>query len=170
MWLTGGFSLHGLYYRDRIFLNKENVGERSQDATNLTVSSPAIGLEENQFSIPKQPNSYNEYSRAEFGLVYSDSLLNPLHESESRHSTHQFMDDRTHLSISVPETASDFMSSTSSPSDRNLALSPLRLSREIDSEMVLRVGSGINQLSQREVNWIPISWGVQWWDSWGGFA
>ncbi|KAH7849054.1 hypothetical protein Vadar_012268 [Vaccinium darrowii] len=144
---------------NRIFLNKDNVGERSQDATNLTVSSPAIGQEENQFSIPKQPNSYNEYSRAEFGLVYSDSLLNPLHESESRHSTHQFMDDRTHLTISVPKTASDFMSCTSSPSDRNLALSPLRLSREIDSEMVLRVGSGINQLSQREVNWIPISWG-----------
>lgn len=122
------------------------------------MSSHTIAQEENQFSIPKQPNSYDEYSRAEFGLVYSDSLLNPLHKSKSQNSTHQFMDDRTHLSISIPETASDFMSSTSSPTNQKLAMSPLRLSREVDSEMGFRVGSGINQSNQRQVNWIPISW------------
>ncbi|KAF7139950.1 hypothetical protein RHSIM_Rhsim06G0064700 [Rhododendron simsii] len=142
----------------RICLNKDNVGERNQDATNLSMSSHATAQEENQFSIPKQPNSYDEYSRAEFGLVYSDSLLNPLHKSKSQNSAHQFMDDRTHLSISIPETASDFMSSTSSPTNQKLAVSPLRLSREVDSEMGFRGSSGINQSNQRQVNWIPISW------------
>ncbi|KAI8550118.1 hypothetical protein RHMOL_Rhmol06G0079600 [Rhododendron molle] len=143
---------------NRILLNKDNVGERNQDAMNLSMSSHAIAQEENQFSIPKQPNSYDEYSGAEFGLVCSDSLLNPLHKSKSRNSTHQFMDDRTHLSISIPETTSDFMSSTSSPTNQKLAVSPLRLSREVDSELGFRVGSGINQSNQRQVNWIPISW------------
>ncbi|GFZ10137.1 growth-regulating factor 1 [Actinidia rufa] len=87
-------------------------------------------------------------------------------KNESRHSVHQFMDDwpktqtdrvsftwpivdlqaeRTQLSISIPEAASDFMSSTSSPANEKLTLSPLRLSRDLDT-------------TQRQANWIPISW------------
>ncbi|XP_052189515.1 growth-regulating factor 1-like [Diospyros lotus] len=61
--------------------------------------------------------------------------------------------DRTQLSISIPVSASDFMSSTSSPDNSKLALSPLRLSREL--EMGLGVGSETNQ---KQANWIPISW------------
>ncbi|GFY85973.1 growth-regulating factor 2 [Actinidia rufa] len=150
---------------NRIFLNKENVGERNEDATN--------------FSIPKQHNPYEESSRADFGRVCSDSLLNPLQnsfrnygssqdlnarENESQRSVHQFMDDwpktqtdrvsftwpivdlqaeRTQLSISIPEAPLDFTSS--SPSNEKLALSPLRLSRDLDT-------------TQRQANWIPISW------------
>ncbi|XP_057502810.1 growth-regulating factor 6-like [Actinidia eriantha] len=150
---------------NRVFLNKENVGER---------------IQESQFSIPKHHNPYGlDSSRAEFGLVCSDSLLNPLHkassliacknygsshapnttETESNRSLRQFMDDwpntnqadRAHLSISIPVAPT---SSTSSP-----ALSPLRLSRELEStQMGLGVGSVVNEPNQKEANWIPISW------------
>ncbi|KAL7175724.1 hypothetical protein ACSBR2_029335 [Camellia fascicularis] len=181
---------------DRLFLNKENLGERSQAATDLCMLSPAIGLKENQYCIPKQQqNPYGESSRSEFGLVCSDSVLNPLHknsshiscrnygssqdlndrENGSQHSVvRQFMDDwpknhtdhhhcsavswpnvnlqadRTQLSISIPVAAS------SDPSNEKLALSPLRLSREL--EMGLGVGSVVSEPNQRQVNWIPISW------------
>ncbi|KAF5942778.1 hypothetical protein HYC85_020420 [Camellia sinensis] len=181
---------------DRLFLNKENAGERSQAATDLCMLSPAIGLKVNQYCIPKQQqNPYGESSRSEFGLVCSDSLLNPWHknsshiscrnygssqdlndrENGSQHSVvRQFMDywpknhtdhhhrsavswpnvdlqaDRTQLSISIPVAAS------SDPSNEKLALSPLRLSREL--EMGLGVGSVVSEPNQRQVNWIPISW------------
>lgn len=101
-------------------------------------------------------------------------------ETESQHSLRQFMDewpknqsnrsaiswpdidmqsDRTQLSISIPVTASDFMSSTSSPNNEKVTLSPLRLSREFDPiQMGLGVGSVLNEPSQRQTNWIPISW------------
>lgn len=65
--------------------------------------------------------------------------------------------DRTQLSISIPM-SSDF-SSTTSPTHEKLALSPLRLSRELDPiEMGLGVGRFPNEPTQRQVNWIPISW------------
>ncbi|KAK1555221.1 hypothetical protein Q3G72_023591 [Acer saccharum] len=101
-------------------------------------------------------------------------------ETESQNSLRQFMDDwpknqpnqsaiswpdidmqsdRTQLSISIPVTASDFMSSTSSPNNDKVTLSPLRLSREFDPiQMGLGVGSVLNEPSQRQANWIPISW------------
>ncbi|KAF5942787.1 hypothetical protein HYC85_020429 [Camellia sinensis] len=76
---------------DRLFLNKENVGERSQAATDLCMLSPAIGLKENQYCIPKQQqNPYGESSRSEFGLVCSDSLLNPLHKNSSHISCRNY--------------------------------------------------------------------------------
>ncbi|PIA34651.1 hypothetical protein AQUCO_03700140v1 [Aquilegia coerulea] len=66
--------------------------------------------------------------------------------------------DRTQLSISIPM-SSDFSSSSPSPTHEKLALSPLRLSREFDPiEMGLGVGSFSDEPTQREVNWIPISW------------
>ncbi|KAH7567561.1 hypothetical protein JRO89_XS07G0093100 [Xanthoceras sorbifolium] len=101
-------------------------------------------------------------------------------ETESQHSLRQFMDewpknqtnrsaiswpdidmqsDRTQLSISIPVAASDFMSSSSSPNNEKITLSPLRLSREFDPiQMGLGVGSVLNEPSQRQANWIPISW------------
>ncbi|KAK2660089.1 hypothetical protein Ddye_006622 [Dipteronia dyeriana] len=101
-------------------------------------------------------------------------------ETESQNLLRQFMDDwpknqpnrpaiswpdidmqsdRTQLSISIPVTASDFMSSTSSPNNEKVNLSPLRLSREFDPiQMGLGVGSVLNEPSQRQANWIPITW------------
>ncbi|XP_058222013.1 growth-regulating factor 6-like isoform X1 [Rhododendron vialii] len=143
----------------RNFLNKENAGNRIQG---------------DQFSIPKQPNPYEESTRAEFGCVYSDSLLNPLHKTsdsmtESQHSVRQFIDDwpknptdrssiswPTQLSISIPMTASDFTSSTSSPINGKMAHSPLRLSRDLETDST-QMGLGVGSQNQRQANWIPIS-------------
>lgn len=151
-------------FHSRNFLNKENAGNR---------------IHEDQFSIPKKPSPYEESPRDEFGCVYSDSLLNPLQKSsdsitESQHSVHHFIDDwpknptdrssiswPTQLSISIPMTASDFTSSTSSPINGKTALSPLRLSRDHETkstQMGLGVGSFGNDQNQRQANWIPISW------------
>lgn len=174
-----------------------------QDTPSLSMLSPTIDskLKENSFLFSKQQIPFEESSRSEFGLVSSDSLLNPSHrspslltcrnfgssqdltdqETESQHSLRQFMDewprsqpnrtaiswpeidmqsDRTQLSISIPVTSSDFMSSTSSPNNDKLTLSPLRLSREFDPiQMGLGVGSVLNEPNQRQTtNWIPISW------------
>lgn len=101
-------------------------------------------------------------------------------ENKAQHSLRQFMDDwpknqsersaiswpdidmqtdRTQLSISIPMAAADFMSSTSSPTNEKLALSPLRLSRELDStQMGLGMNGIINETNQRQASWIPISW------------
>ncbi|KAJ6321052.1 hypothetical protein OIU78_016283 [Salix suchowensis] len=106
-------------------------------------------------------------------------------ESVSQHSLRQFMDDwpksqsdrsavswpeldqqseRTQLSISIPMAPADFMSSTSSPNNEKINLSPLRLSREFDPiQMGLGVGGGglANEPpNQKQANWIPISWGT----------
>ncbi|XP_058080788.1 growth-regulating factor 6-like [Magnolia sinica] len=67
--------------------------------------------------------------------------------------------DRTQLSISIPVTSSDFSSSTSSPTQEKLTLSPLKLSREFDPvQMGLGVGGTLNDAAQRQASWIPISW------------
>lgn len=100
-------------------------------------------------------------------------------ESKSRNGgLHQFMDDwpnsrrpeqswpdidmhseRTQLSISIPMAASDFMSSTSSPTNDKIASSPLRLSQELEAtQMGLGVGTITNERNHRQANWIPISW------------
>jgi hypothetical protein len=73
--------------------------------------------------------------------------------------------ERTQLSISIPMAPADFMSSTSSPNNEKVTLSPLRLSREFDPiQMGLGVGGGgggiANEPNQRQANWIPISWGT----------
>ncbi|KAJ6871992.1 GRF1/2d [Populus alba x Populus x berolinensis] len=192
----------------RMFLTKENVGERTQDAAALSMLRSTMDLKskETPFFISKQQNSYGESLRNEFGLVTSDSLLNHSQkssslmscrnfgssqdltnqESVSQHSLRQFMDDwpksqsdrsavswpeldqqseRTQLSISIPMAPADFMSSTSSPNNEKVTLSPLRLSREFDPiQMGLGVGGGggsiANEPNQRQANWIPISWGT----------
>lgn len=182
-----------------MFLNKENVGERMQEAQGLSMLSSTIDLKskENQFSMPKQQIPYEESSRAGFGLIPANSLLSKSssfmncrnfgssqdvdnQEPDLQHSLRHFIDDwpknqsdrtgiswpdvdlqadRTQLSISIPMSSSDFMSSTSSPTNGKLTLSPLRLSREFDPiQMGLGVGSALNEPNQRQANWIPISW------------
>lgn len=89
------------------------MGERYQDPTGLSITSSI--LKDRQYSsIPKEQNPYEESSTLKFGLVCSDSLLNPLskgsslvncrsygtsevvsdHENKSQHHPiRQFMDD-----------------------------------------------------------------------------
>ncbi|KDP41582.1 hypothetical protein JCGZ_15989 [Jatropha curcas] len=181
----------------RMFLDQEKVGERLHDSPSLSMLSSNIDMKskENTFFISKG------CSQIEFGLVNSDSLLNPSQNSSSliscrnfgssqdltdqetvsQHSVRQFIDDwpksqsdkssvswpqldvqsdRTQLSISIPTIAhTDYMSSTSSPNNERVTLSPLRLSRDLDPiQMGLGVGSVLNEQSQRQANWIPISW------------
>ncbi|MBA0868830.1 hypothetical protein Goshw_019339 [Gossypium schwendimanii] len=179
----------------RLLVNNETLGERLHEST-LDLKS-----KENPFLMPMQQLiTYEENLRNEFGVVFSDSLLNPSHNdsslincrtfgssqdlicqaTESQHSLREFMDDwpkiqsdrstiswpevdvksdMTQLSISIPMAASDFMSSTSSPSNEKLSSSPLRLSREFDTmHMGLGVGSVINEPNHKQANWIPISW------------
>ncbi|KAJ7958290.1 Growth-regulating factor [Quillaja saponaria] len=142
---------------------------------------------------------YEESSRTQFGLVTSDSLLNPSQksssvmsgrnfgsshnptdrETESKQSLLHFIDDLpknqsdrssvswpeheiqsdTQLSITIPTASSDFMSSSSSPINERVNLSPLRLSQELDPiQMGLGVGSAFNESNSRHSNWIPITW------------
>ncbi|XAR48441.1 hypothetical protein NMG60_11031263 [Bertholletia excelsa] len=158
---------------NRGFLGKKDAGDagRVHDKPGLSMFSPAIGLNENQYSIPKQ-NAYEESSQTEFGRVCSDSLLNPLHrnycsprdlhdgENEPQQSVHQFMDEWpkkwSDLSIAIPVAPADYMSSTSSPAHEKLGL---RLSSELDPiQMGLGLGGGASQPGQRQANWVPISW------------
>lgn len=172
----------------RMLMNKMNVGDHMQDSQSLSIlSSVDKKSKDAPFVIPKQHLSLEETSRSEFGLVPSDSLTNPhrssyeLNDQESQsHPLRHFIDnwpkspsdrsaitwpevekiqsDRTQLSISIPVASSDFSSSTSSPTQERVTLSPLKLSRELDPiQMGLGVG-GVHESTQRQANWIPISW------------
>ncbi|XP_019417478.1 PREDICTED: growth-regulating factor 1-like isoform X2 [Lupinus angustifolius] len=189
---------------NRMFMNKENGGEKIPNADALPMLPPTLELnpKENPFMMHKQQFQYEESSRNEFGFVTSDSLLNPSQkssnlqtssrsfgssqnqtnqETDSQHFLRHFIDDwpktqsnssglawpelhmqsdRTELSISVPMTSTDFMSSTSSPSNEKVTLSPLRLSKELDPiQMGLGVGNALSESNNtREANWIPITW------------
>ena len=125
---------------------------------------------------PKQSN--NPF---EFGLISSDSLLNPSQKqasyatsskgfgsyldfgNQAKHAgNHNNVDswpeelksDWTQLSMSIPM-------APSSPVQDKLALSPLRLSREFDP--AIHMGLGVNteflDPGKKTNNWIPISWG-----------
>ncbi|KAL3634101.1 hypothetical protein CASFOL_021155 [Castilleja foliolosa] len=115
--------------------------------------------------------TYTGSSGPEFGLVCSDSLLNPLDQSsslvhnknynnnntsdnKSPHPLRQFMDDwpkndpnpnRTQLSISI------------TPMNEKITASPPSLSHEL--EMGLGVGPvSVGRSQSRQTNWFPISW------------
>ncbi|KAK1292880.1 Growth-regulating factor 6 [Acorus calamus] len=69
--------------------------------------------------------------------------------------------DRTQLSISIPMPSSEFSSSSSSPPQDRVTLSPLRLSREFNPiEMGLGIGgnNAMSEVNQKQSHWIPISW------------
>ncbi|KAF8410257.1 hypothetical protein HHK36_002782 [Tetracentron sinense] len=187
---------------NRIFLSKENIGDRMQDIQGLSMLSPTMNLKskETPFSILKQQIPFEESPRSEFGLISSDSLLNPsqrssymnsrnfvsdpdLNDRETQNQIHlrhfvndwpknesdrsaiawpeveELQSDQTQLSISIPVASSDFSSSSSSPTHEKLSLSPLRLSREFNPiQMGLGLGSILNEPTQRQGNWTPISW------------
>lgn len=69
-----------------MFINKDSMGERLQDQPGLSMLSAASidqKPKENSFTIQKQQMTYEQPSRNLFGLVTSDSLLNPSHRSPS---------------------------------------------------------------------------------------
>ncbi|CAK7347387.1 unnamed protein product [Dovyalis caffra] len=76
----------------RMFLTKENVGQRTQHASGLSMLPSNIDLKpkETPFFISKQQNSYGECLHTEFGLVASDSLLNHSQKSTSLMSCRNF--------------------------------------------------------------------------------
>lgn len=140
---AGGSNLSASAPLNRMFLNRENAAETP-------------------FFMQKQQTQFDPTSRNEFGVVSSDSLLNPTQkgsslirnlgsssqETESQNCIRQFMDERTQLSISIPmAAASDFMSSTSSPNNENVSHSPLRMGLGI-----------INESKNKQTNWIPVPW------------
>ncbi|MCD9645099.1 hypothetical protein HAX54_033775 [Datura stramonium] len=68
-------------YLERSYTAKENFGERYSDTKGPSIVSPSV--KEPQYSIQKEQNLYGVTSRAEFGLVYADSLINPLNKNSS---------------------------------------------------------------------------------------
>ncbi|GAB4839273.1 hypothetical protein Ancab_028800 [Ancistrocladus abbreviatus] len=134
-----------------------------------------------KFGIPSSERLLNASCKG-FPLCgnYASSHVLGDPESVVRHSLHPFMDewhkiqgdqwgivcpelatqsDRTQLSIANPMAPLDFMSSTSSPINEKGTLSPMKLSREINSiKMDLRVGTDLNEPNPRQANWNPISW------------
>ncbi|XP_072971236.1 growth-regulating factor 6-like [Typha angustifolia] len=175
-------------------IEKNDHVQDSQDLSMLTSMNqkPIDTL----FPISKQQNPFEETSsRADFGLVSTDYLMNSqrsssdninsastpkLNEQPQTHSLRHFIDDwprnqsdcsaitwpeveemqsdRTQLSISIPMASSDF-SSSSSPNHEQLKLSPLRLSRDLDSvQMGLGMGDVLSEVSEKQASWIPISW------------
>ncbi|KAL1213417.1 Growth-regulating factor 1 [Cardamine amara subsp. amara] len=154
-----------------------HTNNQSTDSLANRVYPASMNLQPKE-SHPKQSN--NPF---EFGLISSDSLLNPsTHKqqasfansskgfgsyldfsNQAKHSgNHHNVDswpeelksDWTQLSMSIPM-------APSSPVQDKLALSPLRLSREFDP--AIHMGLGVNneflEPGKKANNWIPISWG-----------
>lgn len=175
-------------HMSRILVNKMNASHLMQDSQSLSIlSSEGKKAKDTLFPNPKQQIPFEDSSRLEFGFVPSNSLLNPhqttydLNDQETQsHPLCHFTDDwpknqsdgsavslpqaeeiqsdRTQLSISLPVGPLDFSSSFSSPTQERLTLSPLKLSRKLDPiQMGLGVG-GFHESTQRQANWIPISW------------
>ncbi|KAK8673072.1 hypothetical protein V6N13_111428 [Hibiscus sabdariffa] len=68
--------------------------------------------------------------------------------------------DWTQLSMFIPIATSEFSLSSSSPAKEKLDLSSLRLSREFDPiEMGLGMSLDMTDQTEKQANWIPISWG-----------
>lgn len=160
-------------------------------------STTYLKSKEYPFSIPKQHIANEESSG--FGLVSSDSLLNPSretyvnprnyhsildfndHKSHGQHSLRHFTDDWpkdqsnrasiswpeelksdwTQLSMSIPMAASDFSSTSSSSPQEKISPSPLSLSHEVDPRQMgcLTVNKNLNESTEKQTNWIPVSWG-----------
>nr|XP_043636968.1 growth-regulating factor 6-like [Erigeron canadensis] len=136
----------------RSFLNKGNMmPEKLKDVTSNSMLPPStVNLKQNPLS--------------EFGLVCSDSLLNPLIKTEngvqkSQNSLHQFMDDwphsdKTQLSIAIPIASSDFMSSNSPQVSERLNFSPLKMGLGVGNA----TNSNVFDERSQQGNWIPVSW------------
>lgn len=164
-------------------MSKENVNGGVPDSQGFSMLTSANPKPVNTlFSVPKHQNPFEgSSSRADFELISNFASSPEFNDQQSQtHSLRHFFDDwpknrsdrstitwpeveemqsdRTQLSISIPMVSSDFSSSTSSPNQEKLTLSPLKLAREFDPvPMGLSVGV-LNEANQRQANWIPISW------------
>ncbi|KAG9143678.1 hypothetical protein Leryth_017171 [Lithospermum erythrorhizon] len=167
---------------DRSPEDKANVSLRAQDTKNVSRLPPTTSFKDH-YSPTQYHNAIEGTSRAEFGLICPDSVLNPLNKNasniyrnngafeagntgdnnKSQHSLHLFRDDwsknrsgssisdRTELSISIPKTPSDYISTTSSPSNETFGVLPLRLLPELGAT---HMGLGIGAVDEH----IPCSW------------
>ncbi|KAK6939750.1 Glutamine-Leucine-Glutamine, QLQ [Dillenia turbinata] len=90
---TGAFDPSMSTNMSRGFLCRESVGERMQDAVGLSMLSSTMNLrsKDDLSSIPKQQNLYEQSSPPEFGVVSSDSLLNPLPQNSLLMSSKNFV-------------------------------------------------------------------------------
>ncbi|ESQ46203.1 hypothetical protein EUTSA_v10000124mg [Eutrema salsugineum] len=154
----------------------DSLANRVQNSRGGSVFPATMNLQ------PKDSHQKQSNNPFEFGLISSDSLLNPSNKqqpsyansskgfgsyldfsNQAKHSeNHNNVDswpeelksDWTQLSMSIPMTPS-------SPVQDKLALSPLRLSREFDP--AIHMGLGVNteflEPAKKTNNWIPISWG-----------
>ncbi|XP_017969716.1 PREDICTED: growth-regulating factor 1 isoform X2 [Theobroma cacao] len=147
---------------NRLFLNKEDVHGRVQDPRGLSMMSSSTNLKSNgsTFTVTKQDFSNQETQDENPLRQFIDDW--PKDQSSRSIITwpEELKSDWTQLSMSIPMASSEFSSSSSSPAQEKLALSPLRLSREFDPiQMGLGVNSDISDQNHKQANWIPISWG-----------
>ncbi|GLT54556.1 hypothetical protein SLA2020_277480 [Shorea laevis] len=168
----------------RMLINKENGSETMQDTPSLSMLCPSIDHKpkENSFMIQKQQNPYEESSRNMFGLVTSDSLLNPSHKSsslmncssqelsdrgtESQRSLRHFIDDWPKTQSDRPTISWPELDSQSDRTQLSISI-PMASSDFISSTSSttnekltlspLRL-TILNEPNQKQANWIPISW------------
>ncbi|KAK8489998.1 hypothetical protein V6N13_133163 [Hibiscus sabdariffa] len=161
---------------------------RIQDPRALSAKSSTANLKSNNptFTITKQGVRFAESSQSDFRHLAFDSLGNLSHgssnmdskeyghfldfttdqETQGQNPHHRFIDDwpkdeSIRSVITWPgDLRSEFSSSSSSPAQEKLALSPLRLSHEFDPvQMGSAVNSDIGDPNQNQAHWIPVSWG-----------
>ncbi|CAH8314601.1 unnamed protein product [Eruca vesicaria subsp. sativa] len=148
-----------------------SMASRVQNAQGASFFSPTMNLQ------PKETHLKQSNNPFEFGLISSDSLLDPSHKQPSFANsskgfgsyldfsnqakdsnveswTEELKSDWTQLSMSIPM-------APSSPVQDKLALCPLRLSRDLDP--AIHMGLGVHteflEPAKKANNWIPISWG-----------
>ncbi|XP_073306395.1 growth-regulating factor 7-like isoform X2 [Primulina huaijiensis] len=84
--------------------NVDNVGGVYQHMEILSMASSGKGLQENQRSISKRQSAYDDEScHREFGLVTSDSLINPLNRSSTDVTCRNYSDSNFNRDNGVPQ-------------------------------------------------------------------
>lgn len=172
-------------------VSRENVCGRMQDPRGLSTMSSTIGLKSNESTFTISQSEFGLVSADSLHPSHRGAYLNSknygsfldfnVQQTQDQHPLRQFMDDLpkdqsnlsviswpeelksdwTQLSMSIPMASSDFSSSSSSPTQEKLSVSPLRLSREFEPiQMNLGMNTNLSELSQKQTNWIPISWGT----------
>ncbi|GAV69051.1 WRC domain-containing protein/QLQ domain-containing protein [Cephalotus follicularis] len=166
-----------------VSMMSSTICTKSNEST-FTVSKQEMPFEESsqsEFGFVSLDSLVNPSQRSAFmnSRTYGGSFVDfNDQDTQDQHPLRQFMDDLpkdqsnrsvitwpeelksdwTRLSMSIP---SDFSSSSSSPTQEKLALSPLRLSREFDpNQMDLGVNNELSEPNQKQTNWIPISCGT----------
>ncbi|KAK8937833.1 Growth-regulating factor 6 [Platanthera guangdongensis] len=152
-------------------MNKLDTSEPNSQGPN---SALTFLTRENSTPVSKNQNPFEIMSsgRSDFGLISTDSQRSYSSENltfiqpDPKITDHQcagsrpfrhFIDDwsknqsndKTELSISIPMASSDFSSSSSSPNQKKMSFSPLRLSCEFNP---------LDHGGERDSSWIPISW------------